>query len=78
MVLTFGGARLKTTQELFFYDAGISFVKVEEAKEDGKQVKVRFRYKIRDEQKFPGLDELKAAIFNDIEKARKFFEGASK
>ena len=44
----------------------------------GRQVQVRFLHKIRDEKKFSGLDELKAAIFSDIEKAHTFFIGAGK
>lgn len=39
----------------------------------GKCVKVIFRNKIRAEQKFDGLDALKAAIQSDMEAARKFF-----
>ena len=40
----------------------------------GQQVRVRFMDKIRDEVKFPNTDALKVAIYNDIEKARLFFE----
>ena len=39
----------------------------------GKYIQVMFRHKIRDEQKFDGLDALKAAIQNDIETAKTFF-----
>jgi riboflavin kinase/FMN adenylyltransferase len=40
----------------------------------GKCVKVIFRHKIRAEQKFDGLDALRAAIQSDMEAAREFFE----
>lgn len=40
----------------------------------GKTVRVLFRHKIREEKKFDGLDELKAAISADIEESRVFFE----
>lgn len=39
----------------------------------GQSVKVLFRHKIRDEQKFSGLDALKAAIAKDVEQAKQFF-----
>jgi riboflavin kinase/FMN adenylyltransferase len=39
----------------------------------GQRLKVVFKQKIRDEKRFNGLDELKAAIYNDIEKAKAFF-----
>ena len=39
----------------------------------GKRLSVEFCFKIRDEQKFNGLDELKAAINNDMNIARDFF-----
>jgi len=39
----------------------------------GDNVKVIFRHKIRQEKKFDGLDELKAAIHKDIETARNWF-----
>ena len=39
----------------------------------GEHVKVLFRKKIREEIKFDGLDELKKAIFADIESARELF-----
>ncbi len=41
----------------------------------GKYIQVMFRHKIRDEQKFDGLDALKAAIQNDIDTAKAFFNG---
>ena len=40
----------------------------------GESVKVVFRHKIRDEKKFEGIEQLKAAIFADIDSAREFFE----
>jgi riboflavin kinase/FMN adenylyltransferase len=39
----------------------------------GCEVEVCFDKKLRDEQKFPSLDALKAQIYNDIEQTRKFF-----
>ena len=43
----------------------------------GRQVKVVFIEKLREEQKFSGLPALKAAIHNDIDQARRRFEQAS-
>ena len=40
----------------------------------GKHVHVEFLHKIRDEQKFNGLDALKAQIALDVESARDFFK----
>ena len=40
----------------------------------GQRIEVTFKHKIRDEQRFNGLDELKAAIHNDIQLAKAFFE----
>ena len=40
----------------------------------GKRLAVTFLAKLRDEQKFSGLDELKARIRVDIETARDFFK----
>jgi riboflavin kinase/FMN adenylyltransferase len=39
----------------------------------GQRLKVVFKQKIRDEKRFNGLDELKAAIYEDIETAKAFF-----
>ena len=39
----------------------------------GKRLSIEFCQKIREEKKFNGLDELKAAIANDMEVARDFF-----
>ncbi len=39
----------------------------------GKTIHVRFRKKLRDEQKFPNLDELKAQIHKDIAIAKEYF-----
>jgi riboflavin kinase/FMN adenylyltransferase len=39
----------------------------------GKRISVEFCHKIREEQKFNGLDELKAAIANDMQVARNYF-----
>ena len=39
----------------------------------GQRLKVVFKHKIRDEKRFNGLDELKAAIYRDIELAKAYF-----
>jgi riboflavin kinase/FMN adenylyltransferase len=39
----------------------------------GKRLSIEFCQKIREEQKFNGLDELKTAIGNDMKVARDFF-----
>jgi len=40
----------------------------------GKRVQVRFLTKLRDEEKYPDLDTLTAAIARDVDNARKYFE----
>lgn len=42
----------------------------------GKRLSIEFCHKIREEQKFNGLDELKAAIGNDMKVARDFFRNS--
>jgi riboflavin kinase/FMN adenylyltransferase len=39
----------------------------------GQRIKVVFKHKIRDEKRFSGLDELKAAIYQDIDTAKQYF-----
>jgi riboflavin kinase/FMN adenylyltransferase len=39
----------------------------------GRHVSVRFLHKLRDEEKYPGLDALTAAIARDVEHARAYF-----
>jgi len=39
----------------------------------GQRIKVVFKHKLRDEKRFNGLDELKAAILNDIQLAKAYF-----
>ncbi|MBK8063753.1 MAG: bifunctional riboflavin kinase/FAD synthetase [Betaproteobacteria bacterium] len=39
----------------------------------GSRLKVRFLSRLRDEEKYSGLDELRAAIAGDVANARKFF-----
>ena len=39
----------------------------------GNRLKVRFLSRLRDEKKYSGLDELRAAIADDVANARKFF-----
>lgn len=62
---TVGGDRVRLEVHLLDYDQDIY----------GKYIQVMFRHKIRDEQKFDGLDALKAAIQKDIETAHTFFNG---
>jgi riboflavin kinase/FMN adenylyltransferase len=40
----------------------------------GRHVAVRFLHKLRDEEKYPGLDALSAAIARDVERARAYFD----
>ena len=40
----------------------------------GKYLNVTFRHKIREEKKFDGIDQLKEAIFADIESTKKYFK----
>lgn len=42
----------------------------------GQRIEVIFKEKIRDEKRFNGLDELKAAIHNDIQLAKAFFNNS--
>lgn len=44
----------------------------------GQRIAVEFKHKIREELKFASLEELKAAIENDIEQAKAFFAGVKK
>lgn len=43
----------------------------------GEHLKVVFRHKIRDEQKFANVDALKEQIFNDIEETKTYFDTLS-
>lgn len=60
---TVNGQRVRLEVHLFDFNQDIY----------GCQVRVIFRHKIRDEQKFDGLDALKAAIQQDIQTARQYF-----
>lgn len=60
---TVNGQRVRLEVHLFDFSQDIY----------GRQVQVVFRHKIRDEQKFSGLDALKAAIQQDIQTAQQFF-----
>lgn len=40
----------------------------------GQRLQVVFKHKIRDEKRFNGIEELKAAIYQDIEMAKAFFK----
>jgi riboflavin kinase/FMN adenylyltransferase len=42
----------------------------------GDVVRVRFLYRLRDERKFSGIDQLKAQIERDVERANNYFERA--
>lgn len=44
----------------------------------GQRIRVTFNKKIRDEKRFNGLDELKAAIHQDIQLAKAYFEDSQK
>jgi riboflavin kinase/FMN adenylyltransferase len=44
----------------------------------GQRIEVTFNEKIRDEKRFNGLDELKAAIHQDIQLAKAYFEDSNK
>ncbi len=44
----------------------------------GQRIRVTFNKKIRDEKRFNGLDELKAAIHQDIQSAKAYFEDSQK
>lgn len=62
---TFDEATLKPILEVHIFDFDKEIY--------GKYVKVVFRLKIRDEKKFDGIEQLKEAIFSDIEKAKNYF-----
>ena len=40
----------------------------------GAHLSVRFLHKLRDEQKFPDIEALKAQISNDVESAKRYFK----
>ncbi len=63
---TVNGQRVRLEVHLFDFSQNIY----------GRQVQVIFRHKIREEQKFEGLEALKAAIQQDIQTARDFFTQA--
>lgn len=60
---TVNGQRVRLEVHLFDFNQDIY----------GRRMRVIFRHKIRDEQKFGGLDALTAAIRQDIQIARQFF-----
>lgn len=60
---TVNGQRVRLEVHLFDFNQDIY----------GRRLRVVFRHKIRDEQKFNGLDALTAAIRQDIQVARQFF-----
>ncbi|OUS29936.1 riboflavin biosynthesis protein RibF [Gammaproteobacteria bacterium 45_16_T64] len=60
---TVSGTQMRLETHLFDFDEDIY----------GRRVSVSFRHKIRDEQKFSGLDALKAQIAEDILSAKSYF-----
>ena len=66
---TFDGARRTVESHLFDFSRDLTNGKLE----------VRFRKRLRDEQKFSGPAELRAQVLRDIEQAKEYFrEAASK
>ncbi len=60
---TVGGVKPILEAHLFDFDGDLY----------GQRLQVTFEKKIRDEKRFNGLDELKAAIHNDIKQAKAYF-----
>jgi riboflavin kinase/FMN adenylyltransferase len=60
---TFDGVGISVESHLFAFSENIA----------GGRMEVRFHSRIRDEQKFPGVDALRAQIARDIDTTRKFF-----
>jgi riboflavin kinase/FMN adenylyltransferase len=60
---TFNGTDVRVESHLFGFDKTVT----------GGRMELRFLRRIRDEQKFSGVDALRAQISADIETARKFF-----
>ena len=60
---TFNGTGITVESHLFGFDEILK----------GGPVEVRFHLRIRDEQKFPGVEALRAQIARDIESAQKYF-----
>jgi riboflavin kinase/FMN adenylyltransferase len=60
---TFNGTGVTVESHLLGFDETVT----------GGRMELRFLQRIRDEQKFPGVDALRAQIARDIEAARKFF-----
>jgi len=60
---TFNGASVTVESHLFEFQDNLNIGRME----------VKFHSRIRDEQKFPGVDALRAQIARDIEAARRFF-----
>jgi riboflavin kinase / FMN adenylyltransferase len=60
---TFNGAHLSVESHLFGFDEQLTLGRLE----------VRFRERLRDEQKFSGPEELRKQIAADMEQARQFF-----
>jgi riboflavin kinase/FMN adenylyltransferase len=60
---TFNGAGVTVESHLFGFNENLA----------GGPMEVRFHARIRDEQKFSGVEALRTQIARDIETARKFF-----
>ena len=63
---TFDGTRLAIESHLFDFNEQLTSGPME----------VRFRMRLRDEQKFPSVDGLREQVLRDIERARKYFQDA--
>jgi len=60
---TFNGARVTVESHLLGFNANLTSGRME----------VRFRARLREEQKFPGPEALREQVLKDIEKAREYF-----
>jgi riboflavin kinase / FMN adenylyltransferase len=65
---TFDGTRLAIESHLFEFDEQLTSGRME----------VRFRKRLRDEEKFPSVDALREQVMRDIAQAREYFRGAAK
>jgi riboflavin kinase / FMN adenylyltransferase len=65
---TFDGTRLAIESHLFDFSEQLT----------SGQMEVRFRTRLRDEQKFPSVDGLREQVIRDIERARKYFRDTAR
>ena len=72
---TFGGMMNQGPRPTFGEDARALEVHLFDFDEElyGRHLRVCFLEKLRDEEKYAGLDELKAAIARDVKRAREYF-----